>query len=68
MKCVHKAIRHFKARNWAELTFAKTSGMVTRERDKKDQSVNRASPVTIPEIIAGRISAPVSFSFLLVAN
>ena len=35
MKCVHKAIRHFKARNWAELTFAKTSGMVTRERDKK---------------------------------
>ena len=40
--------------NWTELTFAKTSAIVTIA----------ASSVTIPETIAGRISAPVPFSLL----
>ena len=40
--------------NWTELTFAKTSGIVT----------SAASSVTIPETIAGPISAPVPFSLL----
>ena len=37
--------------NWAELTFAMTSGTVT----------SVASPVTIPETIAGHILAPSPF-------
>ena len=40
--------------NWAELTFAMTSGTVT----------SVTSPVAIPETIAGHILAPVPFSFL----
>ena len=46
---------------WVEFTFAKTSGTVTRDREKNWFPV---FPVTIPETIAGRISAPVPFSFL----
>ena len=40
--------------NWAELTFAMTSGTVT----------SVTSPVTIPETIAGHISVPVPYSLL----
>ena len=49
-----KLLQHFRNEgNWTKLTFAKISGTVTR-----------CTPVTIPETIAGRISAPVLFSFL----
>ena len=52
--------------NWVEFTFAKTSGTVTRDREKNwpiaDQRVPSNYP--IPETIAGRISAPFPFSFL----
>ena len=46
--------------NWDQLTFAKTSGTVTRE----GKTIDLASLVTIPETIAGHVSAPVPFSFL----
>ena len=46
--------------NWAELTFAKSSGTISRT----GQQLTGASPVTLPETIAGRIQAPVPFSFL----
>ena len=46
--------------NWAELTFAKSSGTISRT----GQQLTGASPVTLPETIAGRIYAPVPFSFL----
>ena len=48
--------------NWADLTFPKTSGTVTRDWEKIVQQIG-AVPVTIPETIAGRISVPVPFSF-----
>ena len=50
--------------NWTELTLAKTSGTVTRDREKIGQWLIDASSVTIPETIAGRISAQVPFLFL----
>ena len=50
--------------NWAELTVEKTPGTVTRDREKISQWLAGKSPVIIPETIAGRISAPVLFSFL----
>ena len=43
-------------KNGAELTFAKTSGTITGDREKTSQQLTGASPVTIPETIAGRIS------------
>ena len=46
--------------NWAELTFAKSSGTISRT----GQQLTGASAVTLPETIAGRIQAPVPFSFL----
>ena len=46
--------------NWAELTFAKTSGTVTTD----SQKLTGASPVTIPESIAWRISVRIPFSFV----
>ena len=46
--------------NWAELTFAKSSGTISRT----GQQLTGASPVTLPETIVGRIQAPVPFSFL----
>ena len=50
--------------NWNELSFAKTSGTVTGDREKIGQSLSGACLVTIPERIAERISAPISFSLL----
>ena len=50
--------------NWTELTFAKTSGTVTKDREKIGQQLSSTSPVTIPESIGQPISAPVAFSFL----
>ena len=50
---------------WAELTFPKTSGTVTKDRDKISQQLTSASPVTIPGTIAAHISAPVPFSFVI---
>ena len=47
--------------NWAEVTPAKTSGAVTRNREKIGQWLTGASPVAIPETTAGNISAPVPF-------
>ena len=49
--------------NWVELTFAKTCGTVTRDREKNWPIADRYL-VTIPETIVGCISAPVPFSFL----
>ena len=43
----------------AELTFAKTSGTVTGDRERVGQWLTSSSPVTIPETISRRISAPV---------
>ena len=50
--------------NWNELSFAKTSGTVTGDREKIGQSLSGACLVTIPERIAERFSAPISFSLL----
>ena len=51
--------------NWDELTFTKTTGTFTRDwQTKRPELTCAASPVTIPETIAGRISVPVSFLFL----
>ena len=48
--------------NWVELTFAKTSGAVTRDNKKNwpiaDRRLRRV-PLTIPETIAGHILATV---------
>ena len=44
--------------NWAELTFTKTCGTATRDMKTICQKLSGASTVTIPETIAGRISAP----------
>ena len=66
-KGLYISIHHFKndrETNWTELTFAKTSGTVTSDREKIGQSPTSASPVTIPETTAGCISAPDPFSFL----
>ena len=49
--------------NQVELTFAKTCGTVTRDREKNQPIADRYL-VTIPETIVGCISAPVPFSFL----
>ena len=43
--------------DWAELTFAKTSGTVTGEREKIGQSLIGAFPVTIQEFFAKANSA-----------
>ena len=43
--------------NWADLTFAKTSGTVTRDKEKIGQYLTGASLVTIPESIARRVSS-----------
>jgi len=51
-------------RNWPEVTLAKTSWAVTRDREKIGQQLTGTSPVTIPETIVGNISAPVPFFFL----
>ena len=51
-------------RDWAELTFAKTSGNVTINKEKNGQQLTGASPITIPETIAGQISAPVPLWFV----
>ena len=45
----------------AELTFAKTSGTVTGDRERVGQWLTSSSPVTISETISRRISAPVPF-------
>ena len=50
--------------NWAELTFTKTCGTATRDMKTIGQKLSGASTVTIPETIAGRISAPVPLLFL----
>ena len=55
-------------RDWVEFTFAKTSGTVTsvtrnKDREKIGQQLTSASPITIPETIVRRISAPVPFSY-----
>ena len=49
-------------RNWTKLTFTKISGTVIGDKKKIGQWVTDTSPVTTPETIAGRISAPVPFS------
>ena len=50
--------------NWAQLTFAKSFGTVTKEREKIGQQLTGMSPVTIPGTIARHISTPVPFLFL----
>ena len=50
--------------NWFELTFAKTSGIVSRDRRKIDQQLTDA----FPEPTAACFSAPVSFSVSEVAS
>ena len=50
--------------NWFELTFAKTSGIVSRDRRKIDQQLTGA----FPEPTAACFSAPVSFSVSEVAS
>ena len=49
--------------DWAELTFAKTSGMLLRT-GKNWPIADRRVPSNDPDTIAGRISASVPFSFL----
>ena len=49
-------------RNWTKLTFAKISGTVIGDKEKIGRWVTDTSPVTTPETIAGRMSAPVPFS------
>ena len=67
-KGLYISIHHFKndrETNWTELTFAKTCGTVTRDREKHiGQSLTGASPITIPETTAECVSASVLFSFL----
>ena len=48
---------------WADLTLAKSSGDMGKKLPI-DQQLIGVSPITIPETIAGHISAPVPFSFL----
>ena len=43
------------------IAFAKTSGIVTRDRENNWQYLTGATPVTIPETIAGQISSPIKF-------
>ena len=43
---------------------AKTSGTVTRDREKNWPIADQHVPVTIPETTVAHISAPVPFSFL----
>ena len=50
--------------NWVELTFAKTSGIVSRDRGEIDHQLTGA----FPEPTAGCFSAPVSFSVSEVAS
>ena len=50
--------------NWAEFTFAKASGSVTKDREKQWPIAEQRFPVTIQETIAERISSPVLFPFL----
>ena len=51
--------------HWAELHLAKTSGTLTRDKEKKiGQKLIGTSPVTIPGTIAGHILVPVPFSIL----
>ena len=63
-----EAIRNFindREGSLTKLAFAKTSGTVTMERENRiGQQLSCASPATIPESIAGHISAPALFSFL----
>ena len=54
------ASRHLS--NWVVLTFAKTSGAVTREKKKNWPIADRRVPLTIPEAIAGHMLAPVIHS------
>ena len=54
--------------NWAQLTFAKTSGTVIRDMENVGQSYTGVSPVTIPETTAGRISVHVPFFVSKVTN
>lgn len=51
----------------AQLTFAKTSGTVKRDRELTN-SYTGVSPVAMPETTAGRISAPVPFLVSKVTN
>ena len=55
-----------KEENWAELTFAKTSGTVTRARARKKNRpiADRHVPSNDPRTLVARILAPVSVSFL----
>ena len=64
-KCVKTPLNlcRKKEGNWVELTFAKTCGTVTRDREKNWPIADRYL-VTMPETIVGCISAPVPFSFL----
>ena len=47
----------------SHVNFRKDLGTVARDRENIGQSLTGAFPATIPEIIAGGISAPVTFSF-----
>ena len=50
--------------NWVESTFAKASGTVTKDKEEIGQQLIGASPVTIPETIAGCILVPFPFPSL----
>ena len=52
---------------WAGWTFASTSGTVTRETEKKLAN-SWPSPITIPETIVGRSSAPVPVGIVWLEN
>ena len=51
-------------RNWTELTFAETSGTVTKERKKNWSVGDRRVPGNDGKNSSGRIYPPVPFSFL----
>ena len=50
---------------WADLTFAKTFGIVTGDVLVSYWSIFSLSSVTVPEVFAKVNSAPVSFSFVI---
>ena len=50
--------------NLGRVNFAKAYGTVAKDRETPLANQTEASLVTIPETIAGHISAPLSFSYL----
>ena len=56
---------HYKQQgNWDQLISQRLLGLFPGTRGINGQMLTSASSVTIPETIAGRLSAPAPFSFL----